>query len=110
MSRLPALWGVVAALVGLLVIEPSPVWAPDYGSYIAMSRSLLFDQDILFINDLPLVAAPVWLTPTGFAVDHHHIGSVLLRLPFHAAGHLAAVLGDWGRGREMDLQRKRGLR
>lgn len=99
LRRLLAQVGLVAVLgtvAAFLVIEPSPVWAPDYGSYIAISRSLVFDQDLLFINDLPLVSAPVWITPTGFALDHHHIGSVLLRLPFHALGHLAATLAGWG--------------
>ncbi|MGC9335502.1 MAG: hypothetical protein ACP5JJ_15225, partial [Anaerolineae bacterium] len=86
--------GLTLALIVVLTFLLEPVnlpeglHGPDGPNYVGQLHSLLFDQDLLLYNDLPLVRKQVMVTSTGYALELHNIGTALAFLPFYALGHL----------------------
>lgn len=94
--------GVTGAVIALAValalwLEPVDLAAglhgPDGRNYLSLLHSLLFDQDILLYNDNALFSQHIIVTPTGYALELHNVGTALAFLPFYALGHLTCVLG-----------------
>ncbi len=90
--------GAVAALAICLALWLEPVdldtglHGPDGRNYLSLLHSLLFDRDLLLYNDNVLFAQHVLVTPTGYALELHNIGTALAFLPFYALGHGTCLL------------------
>lgn len=65
---------------------PAGQHGPDGRNYLSLLRSLWFDHDLLLYNDKALFGQKVIVTPTGYALELHNIGTALAFLPFYAMG------------------------
>ena len=79
------IWLVIGA--ALLLLLHSNREGTDLKHYLAWTRSLAFDRDILLINDFEVIGETILLTPTGYAVELHNVGTALLWLPFYTLAH-----------------------
>ena len=95
--RHSSLWGWALAFVALalalaFLLEPVDLPAglhgPDGRNYLSQLDSLLYDQDLLLYNNNAELGQRILVTPTGYALELHNIGTALAFLPFHALGHL----------------------
>ncbi len=91
----PWLWALVLVALALalaFLLEPVDLPAglhgPDGRNYLSQLNSLLFDQNLLLYNNNEALGQRVLVTPTGYALELHNIGTALAFLPFHALGHL----------------------
>jgi hypothetical protein len=89
---------IVAAFTLALtfLLEPADLRAglhgPDGRNYASLLHSLWFDRDLLLYNDNALLGQNLLVTPTGYALELHNIGTALAFLPFYAIGQLACPL------------------
>lgn len=105
----PWIWalafGALALALALLlepVDLPSGLHGPDGRNYLSQLNSLLFDGDLLLYNNNAALAQRILVTPTGYALELHNIGTALAFLPFHAAGHMSClVFGGSCDGRDL---------
>ena len=63
----------------------------DDAGYYAFLRSVFFDGDLDFFNELHYVHSEK-LMPTGYVFNNWQMGQALLFLPFFIVGHLLALL------------------
>jgi hypothetical protein len=98
-TRWLGLAGAVIALAVALALWLEPVdlaaglHGPDGRNYLSLLHSLFFDQDLLLYNDNALFSQHAIVTPTGYALELHNVGTALAFLPFYAFGHLTCLLG-----------------
>jgi tetratricopeptide (TPR) repeat protein len=65
--------------------------AGDDAGYYAFLRSVFFDGDLDFFNELPYVHSEK-LMPTGYVFNNWQMGQAIMFLPFFMVGHLLALL------------------
>jgi hypothetical protein len=95
-------WLMAAGLVLVLVIAlafllepvdlPAGLHGPDGRHYLSLLNSLLFDGDVLLYNNKALFRQSIVVTPTGYALELHNVGTALALLPFYALGHVTCLL------------------
>jgi hypothetical protein len=79
--------------IGLYLLVRPGIAGPDTESYLAYTRSLCLDGDILLFNDFTLLHKPLFIVPeTLYAVEIHNIGTALFWLPFYALAHLLTLV------------------
>ncbi len=85
-----AIAGLALVLTFLLepVDLPAGLHGPDGRNYLSQLDSLLFDRDLLLYNNNALLDQTILVTPTGYALELHNVGTALAFLPFHALGYL----------------------
>ncbi|MBI5877025.1 MAG: hypothetical protein HZB53_05180 [Chloroflexi bacterium] len=89
----PALVLAVLTTLGLFFFLDHALRGPDYESYLAYARSMLYDGDILLVNDLELFGKAVFIAPTGYASVLANIGAAFFWLPFLALARLTHAAG-----------------
>jgi hypothetical protein len=91
------LWLWLLAIAGLALVLtfllepvdlPAGLHGPDGRNYLSQLDSLLFDRDLLLYNNNALLEQTILVTPTGYALELHNVGTALAFLPFHALGYL----------------------
>jgi hypothetical protein len=86
----------LCTLLGLLLLLRPGIAGPDTESYLAYTRSLFFDGDILLCNELPLLGKPIFIVPgTLYAVEIRNVGTALFWLPFYALAYLLTLLPSY---------------
>jgi hypothetical protein len=95
----PWIWVLAIAALALVLtflLEPIDLPAgmhgPDGRNYLAQLNSLLFEQDLLLYDNNTLLEQTILVTPTGYALELHNIGTALAFLPFHALGYLTCLV------------------
>ena len=91
------IWFIWFAAFVLLV--RSTLGGPDGNRYMAYIRSLVFDHDLLLVNELQRFGQRIIITSTGYSAQTANVGIIPFWLPFYLLGMLsAAINGDLGSG------------
>ncbi|MEP7198872.1 MAG: hypothetical protein ABI874_03550, partial [Chloroflexota bacterium] len=78
---------------------------PDGTRYLSYLRSLVFDHDLLLMNELERFGQRIIITSTGYTAQIANVGVLPFWLPFYLMGMLAARLnGDVGSGLASNYQ------
>jgi hypothetical protein len=99
-TRLLLAAGCALALAVALTFLLEPVdlpagrHGPDGRNYLSVLASLWFDQDLLLYDDNVQFGQAVIVTPTGYALELHNLGTALAFLPFYGLGQLACQIAD----------------
>lgn len=81
------------SLFGLLLLLRPKISGPDAEGYLAYTRSLFFDGDILLFNDSQLLDKSAFVVPsTLYAAGIRNIGTAFFWLPFYALAYLLTLV------------------
>ncbi len=89
--------------VAFVLLVRSTLGGPDGTRYTSYLRSLVFDHDLLLMNELQHYGQRIIITSTGYAAQIANVGVIPFWLPFYLLGVLAAWLhGGIGSGLAMN--------
>ena len=82
-----------------VLLVRSTLGGPDGNRYMAYVRSIVFDRDLLLMNELERYGQHVIVTATGYSAQIANVGIIPFWLPFYLMGVLAhAISGFLGSG------------
>lgn len=96
-SKIYLPWLIWFSAFALLV--RATLGGPDGSRYMSYIRSLVFDHDLLLMNELEHFGQRIIVTSTGYSAQIANVGVIPFWLPFYLMGVLASWLGgDVGSG------------
>jgi hypothetical protein len=85
------LFAIAFATALTLYLHPDMAGA-DVTRYLYWTHTLFFDRDLLLINEFEEFGERLLITPTGYAVEFHNVGTAIFWLPFYAAAYFLDVI------------------
>ncbi len=91
--------------IAFVLLVRSTLGGPDGNRYMAYIRSIVFDHDLLLINELEHFGQRVIITQSGYSAQIANVGVIPFWLPFYLLGVLSAWLsGQVGSGMASNYQ------
>ena len=78
-----------------ILLVRSTLGGPDGNRYMAYLRSIVFDRDLLLMNELEHFGQHVIVTTTGYSAQIANVGVIPFWLPFYLMGVLAHAVGGF---------------